>query len=90
MAAGFLLTIWPHGTVLLNWSPETAGLYDAILTARDERLCAALAEELEESREAGGSIAIIYGAMHMQAVIRMLDQNGFRLRASDWMTVFPS
>ncbi|MDU8927272.1 hypothetical protein RXV86_07740 [Alisedimentitalea sp. MJ-SS2] len=73
---------------VMSWSPETAGFHLAILTARDERLCEALHEVLKDLREGGGSVAIVYGAMHMQAVIRMLDQQGFRVRESAWMTVF--
>lgn len=70
---------------LLEWSPETALLHRVILDARDARLLEVLAEQLAVHR----SIAVVYGAAHMRAVIRELTQRrGFVSAEGDWMLVF--
>jgi hypothetical protein len=72
---------------LINWSPETGLLDAAILDARDERLIACLSEQLADERVR--SIAVVYGANHMRAVIReLMGGRRYRVAAADWRTVF--
>lgn len=73
---------------LLGWSPDQEALMRVILDIRDERLCSVLLGLLEANREQDGTIAIVYGARHMRAVLRLLVQQGsFRVRKADWMPV---
>lgn len=72
---------------ILAVSPETGALTRAILQVRDDRLIERLREELEKS-QGHRSIAIIYGAMHMRAVVRELTgKRKFSVTGSDWRTV---
>ena len=66
------------------FAPEP--LIQLLLTARDQKLCAVLQAEIEAG---AGSIAIIYGAAHMNAVLQFLYRfGGYRPIESDWMAVF--
>ena len=72
---------------VLAISPETGALTQAILHARDERLIERLSEELAGSR-GQVSIAIIYGATHMRAVVRELTvRRRFSVTSAEWRTV---
>jgi hypothetical protein len=74
---------------LLNWSAETAFLDRAVLHARDERLIERLREQIADPSEAPASIAVVYGARHMRAVLRELTTvQGFACVGADWMMVF--
>lgn len=70
---------------LLEWNSETALLHRVLLDARDERLLEVLGEQLAIRQ----SIAVVYGAAHMRAVIRELGQRrGFVPSGGEWMLVF--
>ena len=74
---------------ILNFSPETVALNQAILHARDVRLVERLGEQLDDPDPAVGRIAIVYGASHMRAVLRELTgRRGYRVERGDWLTVF--
>lgn len=66
--------------------PVTSPALDVLLSARDARLCARLDEVLAEGDQ---SIAVLYGAGHMGALMRhLIARRGFRVTSSDWLTVF--
>lgn len=70
---------------LLRWNPETALLHRIIRDSRDERLLQVVAEQLTFRQ----SVAVVYGAAHMRAVIRELTQKrGFVSAEGEWMLVF--
>jgi hypothetical protein len=75
---------------ILSWDPQFALFKRCILGARDERLLAKLSEEIDrEPSEQPRSIAVVYGAEHMRAVLAELKKRGFRTSGSSWLTVFP-
>ena len=37
---------------------------------------------------AASSAAVLFGAAHIPAVLRLLDRLGYRVTRSDWLTVF--
>ena len=60
---------------------RSAGMQMAIITM----------EDLDGQIDAGGprTIAVVYGAMHMRAVLRhLIDRRGFTSIEMEWMTVF--
>ena len=73
---------------LLAMTPETGALTQAILHARDERLLERLRGELDPERGGARSIAVVYGAMHMRAVVRELTtKRGFFVAGAEWRTI---
>ena len=74
-------------STILGWSPETAALDHAILTARDTRLVQTLTETIAAAKS-GTRIAVVYGAAHIPVVLRALPGLGFVWKASDWNLVF--
>jgi hypothetical protein len=71
---------------ILDWNPETALVTRAILEVRDRRLLERLNELL--ARPDTQTIAIVYGAAHMRAVLaELIGRQGFRPGDMDWMTV---
>jgi hypothetical protein len=87
IAKGMSLDDQPSQKELVEWSPEGGELTDAILNSRDERLLDRLREQL--SGEPATRIAIVYGAMHMRAVVlELTTRQGYMTGASDWLTVF--
>ena len=71
---------------VMRWSPGFAPVDHSILHARDERLIACLAAELDGVAER--SVAIVYGAQHMRAVSRALTKLGFHCSEAGWRTIF--
>ncbi len=79
----------PGREEILNLSPETVALNQAILHARDVRLVERLGEQLDDPGPAVRRIAIVYGANHMRAVLRELTElRGYYVERGDWLTVF--
>jgi hypothetical protein len=72
---------------ILNWSPRFEPFTHSILHARDQRLIECLGAELEGCAGQGKRIAIIYGAMHMRAVLRELGRRGFYCVEASWRTI---
>ncbi len=72
------------------WStPQSDEMNDMILHWRDLELLKKLDNELSVSLNKKNDIAIVFGAGHMRAIIRHLcDVRGYRVGASEWMTVF--
>ncbi|WP_386800955.1 hypothetical protein [Litorisediminicola beolgyonensis] len=66
--------------------PVAGPALDVLLSARDARLCARFDDVLSDEDQ---SIAVLYGAGHMSALMRhLIARRGFRVRSSDWLTVF--
>ena len=64
-------------------------LVHILLNARDERLCEHLTRIVQNANDRPLSVAVIYGASHMPAVIRHLGAlANFTPTESEWMTVF--
>lgn len=76
----------PSLSELLGMTPETGALTHAVLHARDRRLLDRLAEELDSERLK--TIAVIYGAAHMRAIVRELtSKRAFCLVDARWRTL---
>ncbi len=83
------LTDLPSRREVLSWSPEWAGLDDALIAARDERLLQVMNEYLDVSSSAPRRLAIVYGARHMRAVLAELERrHGFRVAKASWIKIF--
>ena len=80
----------PSQKELVDWSPEAAALTGAILDARDARLIQRLKDELDRPIGRPRRIAIVYGAMHMRAVLRSVTTGGGRYYATsyEWLTIW--
>jgi hypothetical protein len=78
----------PSLSELLAISPETGALTQSILHARDERLIERLRDELDAFEMPSKSVAIVYGAAHMRAVVRELTGNrNFAVCGAEWRTI---
>jgi hypothetical protein len=78
----------PTFAELLAMTPETGGLTQAILHARDSRLLEKLSAELGSKPAKPTQIAIVYGAAHMRAVVRELTtKHDFFVAGSEWRTI---
>jgi len=71
----------------MMWTERNAPLLDALITARDAVLCKAVMDVLAEKDKAL-SVAVVYGARHMGALVHALLREGFRPVESEWMQVF--
>jgi hypothetical protein len=68
---------------------EYEKVMDVILDWRDRRLLDVIDKTLLENANTGISIAVLYGASHMRAVIHHLTGNlGYRITKAEWVTVF--
>jgi hypothetical protein len=77
----------PSMAELLAMSPETGGLMQAIMTSRDSRLVEKLEAELADPQTR--TLAIVYGALHMRAVVRTLTKShGYVATGAEWRLVF--
>ena len=75
----------------LALSPETGALTQAILHSRDDRLIECLRAKLDASPSEPLSLAIIYGAAHMRAVVRELTADrDFAISSADWRFIIAS
>jgi hypothetical protein len=78
----------PSFAELLAVSPETGGLTQAVLHARDNRLLERLRAELDSDPRRAKEIAVVYGAAHMRAVVRELTgARDFAVVAAEWRTL---
>ena len=76
---------------LVALSPESGALTQAILHSRDDRLIECLRAELDASPPKPLSLAIIYGAAHMRAVVRELTtERDFAVSSADWRFIITS
>jgi hypothetical protein len=68
---------------------EYEKVMDVLLDWRDRRLLDVIDRTRLENKNKGISIAVLYGAKHMKAVIRHLTGNlGYRITKAEWVTVF--
>jgi hypothetical protein len=89
LAQGMSLDDLPSRKELLDTSPETIALAQAVLHARDDRLVARLREQLDSAASTEQRLAIVYGAAHMRAVLRELTgRRKYFVERGDWLTVF--
>jgi hypothetical protein len=73
---------------LLSWNPQMAALKRGMLNDRDDHLIRKLSQEIDRRTSDECSIAVVYGAAHMRAVLAELRSRGFRTTGSSWQTVF--
>lgn len=74
---------------ILAWSFTLAPFLRAVLAQRDTRLCQHLNEVIVENAQNPISVAVVYGAAHMPAVLRNLQEMGSYVPVdSEWLTVF--
>jgi hypothetical protein len=72
---------------ILNFDPRFNALRRTILDVRDQRLIQKLSEELDRSPKRPRTIAIVYGAGHMRAVLTELKRRSFRTAGATWQMV---
>ena len=77
----------PDRQTRLSWSPAVQAFETAIIHARDARLLDILKEEIARAPK-GGTLALVYGAQHIPAVIGALEELDFVWKESTWLTVF--
>jgi hypothetical protein len=78
----------PSMSELLAMSPETGALTQAILHSRDQRLVECLRAELDGGHDRARTLAIVYGAAHMRAVVREITSDRhYYVEASEWRPV---
>lgn len=64
-------------------------LFALLLDWRDRRLIRVIEQQRSKHRDGEVSIAVLYGARHMKAVLRhLLDKCGYRVARAEWTTVF--
>lgn len=85
LAANMCLEDRKSGDELLSWTPRLEPVHQSVLHARDNRLIRCLLAELEASPDK--RVAVVYGAMHMRAVVRALMDQGFYVSDSRWRTL---
>jgi hypothetical protein len=89
LAKGLSLDDLASRDEILNFSPETVALNQAILNARDVCLVERLSEQLDDPALGVRRLAIVYGAHHMRAILRELThRRGYHVEGGDWLTVF--
>jgi hypothetical protein len=90
LAKGLAMDDQPSQKELIDWSSEAAALTRAILDARDARLIQRLEDELDNTNGQARRIAIVYGAMHMRAVLRAATTGRGRYYAvsAEWLTIW--
>jgi hypothetical protein len=72
---------------ILNLDPRFAALRRTILRVRDQRLIEKLGEELDREADRPQTIAIIFGAGHMRAILAELKRRNFRTVGATWQMV---
>lgn len=89
LAKGHALDDLPSRGETLSWTPEFAAFDEALLTVRDKRLVEVMGDYLDNAPAEPSRLAIVYGALHMRAVIKELVRNrNFRCTESKWMLIF--
>ena len=76
-----------------RWADQADGrfgsLFELLVQHRDELLLDALASIHEAHGAEPVTVAVVYGAGHMPAVIHgMLDRYGYQPRGAEWLTIF--
>ncbi len=76
-----------------RWADQADGrfgsLFELLVQHRDELLLDALASIHEARGAEPVTVAVVYGAGHMPAVIHgMLDRYGYQPRGAEWLTIF--
>ncbi len=70
---------------------DTKSFDDLVVTWRDQHLIGVIEKHRQKHQEKSFSIALVFGAGHMRAVIRHLTRHpnpGYRVAHSEWMTIF--
>ncbi len=79
----------PSRDSYISWDPELSVMQQLIIDKRDQRLIEKLNTVLVECANVDTTIAVVYGARHMPAVISELcKKGGFHVSSSEWMTVY--
>ena len=61
---------------------------EIVVNYRDRRLLSVIDEQIKTPQSSKRTIAILYGAAHMRAVIRhLIDEYGYRIASAEWITV---
>lgn len=74
----------------LGWTPEFASIDDVVVAARDKCLLKVMGDYLDATSSEPRRLAIVYGALHMRAVIKELTRRRFHCVDSAWMLIFSS
>lgn len=78
----------PSRRELLSEDLQWEEAKEVLLTWRDSHLLKKIDEQIDRHINSKKDIAIIYGALHMRAVIKyLIDVKGYRVRESEWVTV---
>lgn len=73
---------------ILSWEPKFEALHHSLLHARDKRLVECMAAEIDQATGTEKRIAVVYGALHMRAVLKELTRRGFYTTEASWRTIF--
>jgi pheromone shutdown protein TraB len=72
-----------------NWGTAAFDALQELLVAdRDALLVGALDAIHQQRSQEPISVAVVYGAGHMPAVVRSLAGYGYRASSAEWLTVF--
>jgi hypothetical protein len=69
--------------------PDVDHLDRVILDERDQKLVAALTSIHIERANENLTVAVVYGAGHVPAIVKGLYQHDYRVRGGDWLTLMP-
>ena len=69
-------------------SDQAHDIIDVLVNERDKPLLKALASIHQERSQEPISVAVVYGARHVPAVVTALHALGYRHRTAEWLTVF--
>lgn len=73
----------------LSWTPQLGKILGALLEARDARLISKLSDLLDAPIEELRSIAVVYGARHMRAILReLVRRHDYVATDTRWLDVF--
>jgi hypothetical protein len=67
---------------------EFAAVEALVVEARDQRLVEYLQATHDQLGDLPATVAVVYGADHVRAIVRALSQLGYRAFDSEWLTVF--
>ena len=79
----------PSREEALLWDEDFESVDHALVTARDQKLLANALRCFQERQAEHQLVGIVYGAAHMRAVLRLLQERlGYRVVDARWVTVF--
>jgi hypothetical protein len=85
---GLAMDDLPTNEELLR-QPDVDDLDRVLLDERDEKLLTALTRIHNERSRENLTVAVVYGAGHVPAIVKGLHRHGYRVRSGEWLTLMP-